>query len=98
MFEIADILHCATYIHTIQHMIEKYGKNTGLSEKLTPHKLRRTYGTALYNETGDIYMVADVLGHKDINTTSKHYADIEEKHKRQAANIQLYGNKQGSTD
>ena len=39
-----------------------------------PNLLRRTYGTALYNRTSDIYMVADVLGHKDVNTTVKHYA------------------------
>lgn len=77
-------------VRSIQHMVEKYGKNTGLSEKLTPHKLRRTYGTTLYNNTGDIYMVADVLGHKDINTTVKHYAAIDEEHKRKAAQISLY--------
>lgn len=93
-----SLKHRRLSVRSIQHMIEKYGKNTGLSEKLTPHKLRRTYGTALYNETGDIYMVADVLGHKDINTTSKHYADIEEKHKRQAANINLYGYKTDNTN
>ena len=71
-------------------MIEKYGKNTGLSQKLTPHKLRRTYGTALYNKTSDIYMAADVLGHKDVNTTVKHYAAIEEEHKRQASQVDVY--------
>mgnify|MGYP003316626677 CR=1 FL=1 len=30
------------------------------SKKITPHKLRSTYGTQLYTETGDIYLVADV--------------------------------------
>lgn len=38
-------------------------------KKITPHKLRSTYGTTLYQETGDIYLVADVLGHRDVNTT-----------------------------
>ena len=46
-----------------------------------------TYGTSLYKETGDIYLVADVLGHKDVNTTKKHYAAIDEDRRRQAANI-----------
>ena len=50
-----------------------------------PHKLRSTYGTSLYKETGDIYLVADVLGHKDVNTTRKHYAAIDENRRRQAA-------------
>ena len=38
-----------------------------------------------YRETGDIYLVADVLGHKDVNTTKKHYAAIDENRRRQAA-------------
>ena len=55
-------------------------------KKITPHKLRSTYGTALYKETGDIYLVADVLGHKDVNTTKKHYAAIEDERRRKARN------------
>lgn len=54
-------------------------------KKITPHKLRSTYGTALYQETGDIYLVADVLGHKDVNTTKKHYAALDDARRRQAA-------------
>ena len=56
-------------------------------KKITPHKLRSTYGTSLYRETGDIYLVADVLGHKDVNTTRKHYAAIEDDRRRMAANV-----------
>ena len=40
---------------------------------------------ALYRETGDIYLVADVLGHKDVNTTRKHYAAIDEDRRRSAS-------------
>ena len=54
-------------------------------KKITPHKLRSTYGTELYRETGDIYVVAEVLGHKDINTTKRHYAAISDDIKRDAA-------------
>ncbi len=86
--------HTRLTVRSIQHMVEKYGKNTGLSEKLTPHKLRRTYGTALYNKTSDIYMVADVLGHSDVNTTVKHYAAVEEEHKRRASQVDIYGSGQ----
>ena len=39
----------------------------------------------LYQETGDIYLVADVLGHKDVNTTKKHYAALDDARRRQAA-------------
>lgn len=54
-------------------------------KKITPHKLRSTFGTNLYRETGDIYVVADVLGHKDVNTTKKHYAALSEDIKKRAA-------------
>ncbi len=83
--------HNRMAVRSIQRMVEKFGKNAGLTTSLSPHKLRRTYGTTLYNKTGDIYMVADVLGHKDINTTAQHYAAIDEAHKREAADIELYG-------
>mgnify|MGYP002234384288 CR=1 FL=1 len=35
----------------------------------------------------DIYLVADVLGHKDVNTTRRHYAEIVDENKRNARNI-----------
>ena len=54
-------------------------------KNITPHKLRSTYGTSLYRETGDIYLVADVLGHKDVNTTKKHYAALEDERRRTAS-------------
>jgi integrase len=67
--------------------VKKYASNLTNIKKITPHKLRSTYGTSLYRETGDIYLVADVLGHKDVNTTKKHYAAIEDERRRSAANI-----------
>ena len=56
-------------------------------KKITPHKLRSTYATNLYRETEDIYVVADVLGHSDVNTTKKHYAQMSEEHKKHAAEV-----------
>lgn len=40
-------------------------------KRRSPHKLRSTFGTSLYRETGDIYLVADVLEHSDVGTTRK---------------------------
>ena len=68
-------------------MIKKYAVQVTPNKHITPHKLRSTYGTSLYKETGDIYLVADVLGHKDVNTTRKHYAAIDENRRRQAAGV-----------
>lgn len=65
-------------VRTVQLLVKKYSKLVTPLKKITPHKLRSTFGTSLYRETGDIYMVADFLGHKDVNTTKKHYAAISE--------------------
>ena len=73
-------------VQAIENMVKKYAKQVTPNKKITPHKLRSTYGTSLYRETGDIYLVADVLGHKDVNTTKKHYAAIDEDRRRSAAN------------
>lgn len=70
----------------VQNLVKKYAQITTPLKKITPHKLRSTYGTALYRETGDIYIVADVLGHKDVNTTKKHYAAISDDLRRNVAN------------
>ena len=72
-------------VQAIENMVKKYARQVTPNKKITPHKLRSTYGTSLYKETGDIYLVADVLGHKDVNTTKKHYAAIDEDRRRKAA-------------
>lgn len=69
----------------VENMVKKYSSTVTSLKKITPHKLRSTYGTSLYKETGDIYLVADVLGHKDVNTTRKHYAALEDDRRRYAA-------------
>jgi len=70
----------------VENMVKKYASIAApLKKKISPHKLRSTFGTNLYRETGDIYLVADVLGHSDVNTTRKHYAAIGEDHRRIAA-------------
>ena len=68
-------------------MVKKYASIVTPMKKITPHKMRSTYGTNLYQETGDIYLVADVLGHNDVNTTKKHYAAIDMNQKYRARNI-----------
>ena len=72
-------------VQAVENMVKKYAHEITTTKKITPHKLRSTYGTALYQETGDIYLVADVLGHKDVNTTKKHYAALDDARRRQAA-------------
>ena len=72
-------------VQAIENLVSDCAKHITTIKHITPHKLRSTYGTSLYRETGDIYLVAEVLGHNDVNTTRKHYAALEEDRKRKAA-------------
>ena len=74
-------------VRSVENLVEKYAQIVTPQKRISPHKLRSTYGTNLYRETGDIYLVADVLGHKDVNTTRKHYAAVSEDRRRLAAKV-----------
>ncbi len=71
----------------VENIIKKYSKIAVPLKKITPHKLRSTFGTELYRTTGDIYVVADVLGHKDVNTTKKHYAALTDDVRKKASQV-----------
>ncbi len=80
----------------VQQLVKKYATVAApLKPKISPHKLRSTFATNLYSATGDIYLVADVLGHSSVETTRKHYADMREEHRRNAVNyVKLSGQKE----
>ncbi len=84
----------------VENMVKKYALQAApLKKRMSPHKLRSTFGTNLYQETGDIYLVADVLGHKDVNTTRRHYAAMSEERRRMAAkSVVLRGHPDGPAD
>ena len=77
-------------VRSIQTMLEKYGKSVLQKDNLHPHTLRKTYGTMLYEATSDIGLVSETLGHKSVDTTRKHYADVSEQHKRLAGTLHVY--------
>lgn len=53
---------------SISRVVKKYASS--IEDKvITPHKLRATFGTQLYNETGDIYFVQDCMSHSNPKTT-----------------------------
>ena len=74
-------------IKAVENLVKKYAQIASPLKKISPHKLRSTFGTNLYKETRDIYIVADVLGHKDVNTTKKHYAAISEDMRKSVADV-----------
>ena len=73
-------------VRAVQNLVKKYAGLITSLKNISPHKLRSTFGTALFQETGDIYLVANVLGHADVNTTRKHYAKMDDSYRRQARN------------
>ena len=73
-------------VRAVENLVKKFARESTPLKKISPHKLRSTFGTNLYRETKDIYIVADVLGHKDVNTTKKHYAAISEDMRKSVAN------------
>ena len=74
-------------VRAVENLVKKYASIVTPLKHITPHKLRSTFGTNLYRETGDIYQVADTLGHKDVNTTKRHYAAISEDNRRKSAEV-----------
>lgn len=68
----------------LENRFQIISEQTG--KKITPHKMRATCATRLYEETGDIYLVQQQLGHKSINNTQR-YARVSEQRRREAADI-----------
>lgn len=74
-------------VRAIQQMVRKHAARAVPLKHITPHKLRATFATELYKATGDIYLVADALGHSDVNTTKEHYADLSTDRKESVRNL-----------
>lgn len=70
-------------VRSVENLVKKYSGRTEIlrKEKISPHKLRSTFGTALYEKTGDIFLVAETLGHSSVQTTSKHYTELSKQRK-----------------
>ncbi len=55
---------------SIQNIIDVINKNSGLNkEKLSPHKLRHTMATLLYQNGADLISLQQLLGHTSVSTT-----------------------------
>ncbi len=72
-------------VRSIENIIDKYTESIK-DKKITPHKLRSTCGTNLYQETKDIYLVSKVLNHKTTAPTRR-YAKVFEEDRKDAVNV-----------
>lgn len=72
--------HKRITVNGVNQMIKRYSKIIG--KNITSQKMRSTYGVNLYDKTGDIYLVQEMLGHANISNTSKYVRVVEANKKR----------------
>ena len=71
-------------VRAVERMVKKYTASVVPMKNITPHKLRSTFATNLYEETGDIYVTSDALGHSSLETVKK-YTNLSDERRRRAA-------------
>lgn len=76
-------------VRSVQTLMKKYGTAILHKPNLSPHKLRKTYGTLLYEQTADLKLVQDVLGHRTPAVTERYYVDHT--NKKNNITTDLYG-------
>ena len=57
---------------TAHEMLKRAFEAAGLNGKLATHSLRKSFAQRLYEESGDIYLVQELLGHRNVSTTQKY--------------------------
>lgn len=76
-------------VRSIQMMVKKYAQESVSHKNITPHKLRSTYGTNLYEANSDIFAVSERLGHRNLNTALC-YVTASEKKKKETGRVNPY--------
>lgn len=70
-------------VRSVEKLLTKYSAIAfGKGNEIHPHNLRSTRGTQIYEQTGDIEAVKEVLGHESIATSSHYYTKSSENRKR----------------
>lgn len=80
-------------VRSVERMVKGYAESAGTPKCITPHKLRSSYGTALYEATRDINAVATRLGHASVDTAKKRYIRPSDSVDRESAEIDIWNSK-----
>lgn len=69
----------------IEKLLKNYCRTVSITnpDKTRPHALRRTFACQLLEDGVDIKMVAELLGHKNIEVTHKYYAQYNAKARKE---------------
>jgi integrase/recombinase XerD len=73
----------------VYNIARKRGAMIGIPT-LAPHDLRRTFAQGIWEKTGDLLLVSDLLGHKQVETTRR-YLQLDEAKKREAVRAITWG-------
>lgn len=71
---------------SISDLVKKYTSDIE-GKHITPHKLRATFGTHLYNKTRDIKFVQDQMGHSNPKTTELYIRGNQDTDRKKASDI-----------
>ncbi|MDD9974353.1 MAG: tyrosine-type recombinase/integrase [Candidatus Poribacteria bacterium] len=67
---------------TAHQMLKKAFIAAGLNGKIATHSLRKSFAQRVYEQSNDIYLVKELLGHKNVSTTQQYlgvnYADARD--------------------
>lgn len=71
---------------SIYRVVKKYSSVIE-NKNISPHKLRATYGTQLYEKTKDVYFVQSCMGHSNPKTTELYIRGQKDNNRKQASVI-----------
>lgn len=73
---------------TVEVLVNKYKERAGIEKHITPHKLRATAATDVYEAVGDVLAIKEKLGHANVETSMVYIGGAEERKRAQRNAVQ----------